>query len=84
MVEQTIFTVLLLGYVDAPSDIKLDDGLLQRVCKGQKIAIPQVLYEDAVVYTDGTAAAPEQMARDVTMFLTWAAEPKLEARKDRF
>jgi len=39
------------------------------------------LYEDAVVYTDGTTATPEQMARDVTMFLTWAAEPKLEARK---
>ena len=43
--------------------------------------MPQVLYEDAVVYTDGTTATPEQMARDVTMFLTWAAEPKLEARK---
>jgi cytochrome c1 len=49
--------------------------------KAKKIAMPQVLYEDAVVYTDGTAATPEQMARDVTMFLTWAAEPKLEARK---
>ena len=41
----------------------------------------RVLYEDAVVYTDGTTATQEQMARDVTMFLTWAAEPKLEARK---
>ena len=73
---------LLLGYVDAPSDIKLDDGVYyNEYAKGQKIAMPQVLYEDAVVYTDGTAATPEQMARDVTMFLTWAAEPKLEARK---
>ena len=73
---------LLLGYVDAPSDIKLDDGVYyNEYAKGQKIAMPQVLYEDAVVYTDGTTATPEQMARDVTMFLTWAAEPKLEARK---
>ena len=43
--------------------------------------MPQPLYEDGVEYTDGTVATPEQMAHDVTMFLTWAAEPKLEARK---
>ena len=49
--------------------------------KGNKIAMPQPLYEDGVEYTDGTVATPEQMAHDVTMFLTWAAEPKLEARK---
>ena len=43
--------------------------------------MPQPLYEDGVEYTDDTVATPEQMAHDVTMFLTWAAEPKLEARK---
>ena len=31
--------------------------------------------------TSIAVATPEQMAHDVTMFLTWAAEPKLEARK---
>ena len=46
-----------------------------------RIAMPQVLYEDGVEYTDGTAATEEQMAHDVTMFLTWSAEPKLEERK---
>ncbi len=37
----------------------------------EKIAMPQPLYEDGVEYTDGTVATPEQMAHDVTMFLSW-------------
>jgi cytochrome c1 len=43
--------------------------------------MPQVLYEDGVEYTDGTAATEVQMAKDVTAFLAWSAEPKLEERK---
>ena len=43
--------------------------------------MPQVIYEDGVEYTDGTAATEVQMARDVTAFLAWSAEPKLEERK---
>ena len=39
------------------------------------------LMADAVEYTDGTKATVEQMARDVTTFLAWAAEPNLEERK---
>jgi cytochrome c1 len=34
-----------------------------------------------VTYADGTEATVAQMAGDVTTFLTWAAEPTLEARK---
>ena len=34
-----------------------------------------------VEYADGTKASEEQMAKDVVSFLTWAAEPHLEARK---
>ena len=41
----------------------------------------QPLYEDGVTYADGTTASVDQMAKDVTTFLTWAAEPNLEARK---
>ena len=73
---------LLLGYEDAPEGMVLDDGVYYNIyAKGQKIAMPQLLSADAVEYSDGTEATPEQMARDVTMFLTWTAEPKLEARK---
>ena len=43
--------------------------------------MPQVLYEDGVEYTDGTTATKVQMAKDVTAFLAWSAEPKLEERK---
>tara|TARA_B100000427_G_scaffold14397_1_gene11373 strand:- start:542 stop:1306 length:765 start_codon:yes stop_codon:yes gene_type:complete len=73
---------LLIGYEDPPSDMEIDEGVYYNIyAKGEKIAMPQPLYEDGVEYTDGTVATPEQMAHDVTMFLTWAAEPKLEARK---
>jgi ubiquinol-cytochrome c reductase cytochrome c1 subunit len=34
----------------------------------------------AVTYMDGTQATEIQMAEDVATFLTWAAEPHLEAR----
>lgn len=39
------------------------------------------LTPDLVTYGDGTPATVEQMAKDITTFLAWAAEPELEARK---
>jgi ubiquinol-cytochrome c reductase cytochrome c1 subunit len=37
--------------------------------------------DDQVTYDDGTKATKAQMAKDVSAFLTWAAEPKMENRK---
>ena len=48
---------------------------------GGQIAMGQVLNDDQIEYTDGTTASADQMARDVTTFLAWAAEPELEARR---
>ena len=48
---------------------------------GGYIAMPPPLFDDAVEYHDGTAATVEQMSTDVSAFLMWAAEPKLEDRK---
>ncbi len=48
---------------------------------GHQIAMPPPLSDGAVDYADGTEATVAQMARDVATFLTWAAEPNLEARK---
>lgn len=48
---------------------------------GYGIAMAQPLYPDSVEYADGTPATVDQMAMDVSHFLMWAAEPKLEARK---
>ena len=43
--------------------------------------MPQPLYGDDVTYADGADASIEAMSADLTQFLMWAAEPKLEARK---
>ena len=37
--------------------------------------------DDLVTYDDGTKATRAQMAKDVSAFLTWTAEPKMENRK---
>jgi ubiquinol-cytochrome c reductase cytochrome c1 subunit len=45
------------------------------------IAMPPPLTSDGqVTYADGTKATKDQMAQDVSAFLVWTAEPKLNAR----
>ena len=41
---------------------------------------PPLVAEGQVTYADGTKATVQQMATDVSAFLVWTAEPKLEAR----
>jgi ubiquinol-cytochrome c reductase cytochrome c1 subunit len=41
---------------------------------------PPLTSEGQVVYADGTKSTVDQMATDVSAFLVWTAEPKLEAR----
>ena len=48
---------------------------------GHHIAMPPPLSDGAVAYTDGSPQTVQQYAKDVSAFLMWAAEPKLEARK---
>ena len=73
---------LLTGYEDAPDDFDLQDGMsYNKYFAGSQIAMAEPLFEDAVEYADGTPATTAQMARDVSAFLMWAAEPSLEQRK---
>ena len=73
---------LLTGYVDAPAEKKVPDGMYyNKYYSGNLIGMPQPLYEDGVEYADGTNATPDQMAKDVTAFLAWASEPEMEDRK---
>jgi len=73
---------LLVSYAEAPNGVTLNEGMSYNTAfPGNQIAMPNPLSEDAVEYIDGTKASVENMARDVTHFLMWAAEPKLEARK---
>ena len=72
---------VLLGYEDPPSGIILDDGVYyNKYMYGNNIKMPKVLDDGLVEYNDKTIATEEQMAKDVVTFLSWAAEPHLEAR----
>ena len=72
---------VLLGYEDPPSGVTLDDGVYyNKYMYGNNIKMSQPLYDGSVEYSDGTEATKEQMAKDVTTFLMWTAEPHLEAR----
>jgi len=72
---------LLLGYEEVPAGYELDDGVYyNKYIPGNKIMMSKPLSEGAVEYSDGTQATEAQMAKDVVTFLTWAAEPNLEAR----
>ena len=41
---------------------------------------PPLSGEGQVTYSDGTKASVDQMAKDVSAFLVWTAEPELEQR----
>ena len=72
---------ILLGYDDPPPDVSLEDGVYYNTyMSGNKIKMSNPLSENLVQYSDGTQATEEQMAKDVSTFLAWAAEPSLEQR----
>ena len=72
---------LLQGYEDPPSGVTLDDGVYyNKYMYGNKIKMAAPLSDDLIEYGDGTKATVEQMSKDVTTFLMWAAEPHLESR----
>ena len=80
---------LLTGYTTQPAallkefpDIKTPTGLhYNPYFANLNIAMPPPLTSDGqVAYADGTKATKEQMSTDVSAFLTWTAEPNLEAR----
>lgn len=48
---------------------------------GGFIAMPPQLAPGKVTFDDGTPSTIDQQAKDVSAFLMWAAEPKLEDRK---
>ena len=72
---------VLMGYEDPPVGMTLDDGVYyNKYMIGNKIKMSSPLSDDIVEYSDGTQASVDQMAKDVTTFLSWAAEPELEDR----
>ncbi|WP_067733593.1 cytochrome c1 [Novosphingobium naphthalenivorans] len=81
---------LLTGYTEQPTalvkefpDAKTPNGLhYNPYFANLNLAMPAPLTsEGQVSYGDGTKATVDQMAQDVSAFLIWTAEPKLEKRK---
>jgi ubiquinol-cytochrome c reductase cytochrome c1 subunit len=73
---------LLTGYVDPPEDVELMPGMhYNAYFAGHQISMAQPLWPDMVDYQDGTEPTVSQMAADVTQFLAWAGDPKMEDRK---
>jgi ubiquinol-cytochrome c reductase cytochrome c1 subunit len=80
---------IITGYQSQPADLlkkfpdaKTPTGLhYNPYFANLNIAMPPPLVADGqVTYADGTKASVDQMAQDVSAFLMWAAEPKLENR----
>ena len=72
---------ILLGYEDPPEGFNLDEGVYyNKYMPENNIKMPNVLSDGLLDYEDGTGATVQQMAKDVSTFLTWVSEPSLEAR----
>jgi len=75
-------TALLTGYSEPPAGMQMAPGMnFNKAFPGHQIAMPMPLSDGQVDYTDGTPATVANYAKDVSAFLMWAAEPKLEERK---
>ena len=74
---------ILNGYEDPPpAGVSLPPGAqYNKYFPGHAIGMPKPLSDGQVEYTDGTPATVEQYGKDVSAFLMWAAEPKLDERK---
>lgn len=62
-----------------PESCKDKDG--HPTIEGSLIAMAPPLTDGKVEFADGTPNTVDQMAKDVVAFLTWAADPHMEARK---
>ena len=81
---------LLTGYQDQPAELlakfpeaKTGNGLYYNpYFPNLNLAMaPPLTADGQVTYADGTKATVDQMAKDVTAFFVWTAEPTLEKRK---
>lgn len=75
---------LLTGYKDeVPEDVNVPEGLWYNpyFASGVALAMAPPLFPDMHEFDDGTEATVSNMAKDVSAFLMWTAEPHLEERK---
>lgn len=76
---------LLTGFSKAPEGFQVGENMHYNpyfAGGGRQLAMtPPLTTEGQVQYDDATVATVDQMAKDVTNFLQWAAEPEMEDRK---
>ncbi|XP_039264310.1 cytochrome c1, heme protein, mitochondrial-like [Styela clava] len=74
---------LLTGYCDPPAGVTMAEGqYFNPYFPGQAIGMAQALYNEIIEYEDGTPATQSQLAKDVSTFLRWCAEPEHDKRKE--
>jgi len=72
----------LTGFEDPPAGLDLMPGMnYNKYFPGHQVGMPNILSDGGVTYADGTNATADQQARDVSAFLTFVAEPHMDARK---
>lgn len=74
----------ITGYADPPADMKMAEFMnYNKAFPGHQTAMPNPFAggDGLVKYDDGTPGTVENYARDVTAFLAWAGDPRLEERK---
>jgi len=81
---------LLTGYEDQPAELlkkfpdsKTPEGLYYNpYFPNLNLSMaPPLTGEGQVTYSDGTKASVDQMAKDLSAFFVWTAEPKLDKRR---
>lgn len=78
--EQCVSVEHVAGKADICN--KLADGMHYNASfPGNQVAMAPPLSDGRVSYTDGTPGTVSNYAKDVTAFLSWAADPTLEQRK---
>ena len=73
---------IVTGFAEKPpAGFKGQEGMyFNPYFSGWNIAMPQPLTDNAITFSDGTPSSLVQEAKDVTTFLSWASDPKLEER----
>lgn len=72
----------MTGYFDAPAGHVVSEGMYYNpYFPGGNISMAKALYDDVIEYEDGTPATTSQLAKDVSTFLKWAAEPEFDVRQ---
>jgi ubiquinol-cytochrome c reductase cytochrome c1 subunit len=74
---------LLTGFQPPPKGFGLGENMhYNAYFPGYQIAMAPPLSDGLVTFADGSPSTVPQMAKDVTTFLAWTAEPELEKRRE--